>query len=408
MVGFKRYWGLPALVAVGLAIPGGVSNLFLPSTLASSVFDGSRVYVPVVSVQTLLLVVYCLIHLRLIRLTPQQLVMAVVLIFITLMCSCYSLYPSGFLSYSTTWLIAPFAVTIHYKKMRNATIDPFSSTVGMVAYFFIPFYVVDLCVSLHTFGFEEFTSYTLATNGHTFVSMLLFLFVQFDLIAKPGRFRVIGFEMFALLVYLVGGVISQGRVALAFMFLATMGIHWKHARKVVPAGGVGLLALIFLSDKFNVIFNALVAADFEDPVVWSSLLSRLNFWNVFFDIFASYPFAGAGGLSANIIKYDYDFPYDVFVDPHNEFIFILSGFGMCGFAFVAVAIILCRSMRKRQLSAPGIQLPLVRPAIVPTALFYIAGCSLTNANSAKQNIELLLCLTILLALTGAMRPKKEE
>lgn len=402
MLIIKRYWVLPALIAVGLAVPTGISNKFLPSTLTSSIFDAESVYIPVISFQTLLLVIYCLFHLNFIRLTSRQLGLTGLLIFITIACAYFSLYPSGFLTYSTTWLIAPFAINIHYKILLSKNIEPFSKTVGLVAYMFLPFYVVDLLISIYVFGWDAFTSYTLASNGHTFVSMLLAIFIQVDLISTSKKFKLLSFENLAFVIYLVGGIISEGRAALVFMLVASMVIHWRKAKIILPLVIFSLAGLIYFNEKIRVIFDAIIVGDFENPVVWSSLISRINFWDVFFEIFKSYPFAGAGGLASNIIKYDHFFPYSVFVDPHNELIFILSGFGVCGLAFICTAIIFSHSLEKRQLRLLSSWNFSVNRSIKYAILLFILFCSLTNANSAKQNIELLICFTILFSVTGSV------
>lgn len=398
----KRYWELPAVIAVGLAIPTGVSNQFLPGTLTSSIFDVERVYIPIISIQTLLVLFYCVGNIGLVRITPKQLLAILALIFFTLVCPFFSVYPSGFLSYSTTWLLAPVAVAIHYRMLKGEGGDPFSKTVGLIAYIFLPFYIIDLLISVNSFGLEEFTSYTLATNGHTFVSMLMVLFIQFDLVAKVQRLKFVSYETLAIIIYLAGGVLSQGRVALTIMLLVTMAIHWRQAKKVLPAVLICLAALIFFNEKIRTTFDALIAADFDDPIAWSSLISRLNFWDVFWDIFLSYPIAGAGGLSANIVKYDHNFPYTVYVDPHNEFIFILSGFGVSGFAFIALAVYLCRSLRGRELLHSAALNPILYRAPISAIIWFIGLCSLTNANSAKQNIEMLICMALLFAVAGSM------
>lgn len=399
----KRYWVLPALVAIGMAVPTGVSNQFLPSILVSSGLDMVSVYVPVISFQTLLLLFYCLCHLRLIVLTALQLVMACLLCFITLFCSYFSLSPWGFLSYSAMWLIAPFAVAIHYKIMQDKGVEPFATTAGLVAYMFLPFYVVDFLVSTYAFGWEEFTSYTLASNGHTFVSMLMVLFIQFDIISRSERFSVVSFKGVAFMVYLMGGIISEGRVALICMLLVSILINWRRAKMVLPVAIFGFWSLIYFNEKVRVVYDALSGADFEDQVVWSSLISRLNFWDVFYDIFEDNPFAGAGGLYSNIVKYNYYFPYYEFVDPHNELIFIVSGFGLCGIAFIIMAVIFSRSLRVRQLHIFSVQESRVNRTATHAALWFILACSLTNANSAKQNIELVFCLTILFSASGSIK-----
>jgi hypothetical protein len=187
-----------------------------------------------------------------------------------------------------------------------------------------------------------------------------------------------------------------------------MVFHWRQAKKMFIFTLFFLAGLIALNEKIRVVYDALIAADFQDPMVWSSVISRLSFWDVFFEIFVNNPIAGAGGLSANIIKYDYGFVYPVFVDPHNEFIFIISGFGLSGCLFVFTSVILARSLMAMQLHSSVDVFKPVRRDGVGVILWFVFGCSLTNANSAKQNIEILICLTILLAVSGARKLKSQR
>lgn len=152
----------------------------------------------------------------------------------------------------------------------------------------------------------------------------------------------------------------------------------------------------------------LVELDFEDPVAWSSMNSRLKFWDVFLDIFYDYPLAGVGGLMENIIKYSYGFPYTVFVDPHNELIFILSGFGLLGFFFISISILLSMSFRRRQLRGALPYKFLREDGAAGVIIFYILLCSLTNANSAKQNIEMIICLTLMLSFAALVNFKEPK
>lgn len=398
MLRIKRYLILPGLIALGLAIPAGVSNKFLPSTLVSSLFDQDRVNIPIISIQSLILLVYCLLNARFLKVVSSQMIMVILLIFFTLGGSFFSIYPAGFLSYSTMWLIAPFAVAVHYRIIMNEPGLNYSAIMSMVAYIFVPFYIFDLVISLYVFGLDGFASYSLATNGHTFVSMLFILFIQLDIISRGGKFKILSYEVFSLMIYAIGGAVSQGRVAIVLMIFSTIALHWKHAKKMLFIGMIFLTSLIVLNNKSRLVFDAILAGDFQDPIVWSSLISRLNFWEVFFVIFTDNILAGAGGLSANQIKFDYNFPYSVFVDPHNEILFILSGFGLFGLFFIINSVVLTGSLTDMQRYRSSNYCMSVDRLGINIILWFIVGCSLTNANSAKQNIEMLICLTILFSI----------
>ena len=406
MLRIKKHSILPALVAIGLAIPMGVANKFSPSTQVSSIFDPQVVYIPIISIQTLLIIFYCLHYFEIIKVTFLQLIMAFLLCCLTLICAFFSLHPTGFLSYSTIWLVTPFAVAIQYKLLEDARVMSFASTLSSIAYIYCPFYIIDFFISANAFGYDDFSSYTLASNGHTFISMLFVLFIQFDCISKRQKFKIEFFKFLSLMIYMVGGVVSQGRVALILMLISTIFVNWNRMKRALPLAVFFMAAVIYFNEKTNRIYNAIVMLDFEDPVAWSSMISRFNFWTVFVDIFYNHPIAGVGGLSANIVKYDYYFQYHEFVDPHNEIIFIISGFGFLGVVFIGLSILLTYSFRFLQLQKARILICDNNRDMALVTLFFIAGCSLTNANSAKQNIELVMCFTILYAVASFVKMSK--
>jgi hypothetical protein len=400
MLKFKTYWVLPALIAIGLSFPMGVSNKFLPNALVSSIFDEQLVYIPVISLQTFLLFIYCVFNIKYIKFTLSQLLLTISLSFFSLACSIFSVNSSGFLSYSTIWFFSPFVILVHYKKMEFKNLEPLSYTLSMIAYFFLPFYAIDLVISGYLLGFNDFTSFMLASNGHTFISMLLILFIQMDILSGRKKYYFNSYETFALLVYALGGLISQGRMALGAMILASIFLHRKKAKKLLLVVFLVIVLLVYLVEKFRTIFDVIFSMNFEDPVAWSSMISRLKFWDIFIDIFYEYPLAGSGGLFANAIKYDYGFPFNVFVDPHNEFIFILSGFGLAGFIFIFSSIVLVRSFIYRQLISLKSNKSFGERESAFVLLVFIILCSMTNANSAKQNIEMIVCLSILFSVSS--------
>lgn len=394
MLKLKKFWILPALIAISMSIPAGLSNMFLPSVITSSLFDEERVYTPIISFQVILLLLYCLAFIGEIKLGCRDVILAISLIFLCVVCSLMSNSPGGYLSYSLIWLLTPFAIFIHYKTFGLLANDALPYTLNRIASFFLPLYVFDLVISLYFFGIEEFTSFALASNGHTFVSMLMFLLLQINSSkAKIGN-RIDFYKISAVSVYLIGGLLSQGRVAIMAMFLAVILLNLSRAKKILPFIIISFSIIAILNEKINSVVVAMWSGDFENPVVWSSMISRLKFWSVFWDIFEAYPIAGAGGIASNLIKYDFNFPYQVYVDPHNEFIFILSGFGISGFLFLLNSLALSNSLFEF-INAKNERYNFDLKVII----FYILICSVTNANSAKQNIEIIICFVILFSMT---------
>lgn len=394
----NRDWGFTWLLALGIAIPNGVANIFLPTILVSSTIDSDTVFLPVISLQVVLLLSYSLIHLRYFSMTHKTAAYFSATLLFSTIPAFFCLYPGGYLSYSLLWFIGPIAMIIFMNLSESSSVNNLEILTNLSLIFF-PIYLFDLLVSFLNFGYENFASYMFATNGHSFVSFLFCLFLLITPEKWKGKVGLLSvYRIVCISGYFVGGVLSQGRVALIAFALSVAIIT---GRKIII---LSILILPIAADfvlsnsKFQAVFEALIALDFDDTIAWSSAFSRLTFWEVFLNIFQSYPIAGAGGLAANIIKYDFGFPYNVFVDPHNEYIYILSGFGITGVLFLISALFMVttglNSIKKSHT---------MKNAMPGNVILYIVICSLTNANSAKQNIQLLIIAALSLLISSYMK-----
>lgn len=389
---FSNKYILPFLIAVGLAVPQGVSNIFLPSTRVSSFYDLVDVNLPVISFQFLLIFSYVISFASNIKIKKNQSVFILWLFGLCFFSALFSLSPLGYISYSSLWFVAPFAVYIHTLNSKpNYCGANLISDLRLIALLFSPFYIFDFFASAAFGGLSEFASFTLASNGHSFVS---FLFALVFLIQMSGRANTNRKSqtiniVFALM-YILGGLLSGGRIAL-FSFILCM-IFLAPVKAVLYLILTSPLSLFLLSksEKLSLIISVIQAGDFDDFRVWSSGISRLNFWTTYLDLFYSNWVSGAGGLAGNLYKYDYNFPYEVFVDPHNELVFLLSGFGISGVAFafssISLSYILIKNIKNNCAKQAVHDFEAGKIGVV---IFYIFICSMSNANSAKQNIQLL-------------------
>lgn len=382
-----------SLVAFGMCFPAGLSHLFLPSISVSSEYDYSRVMVPVVSLQTIIMLGYVLFSNGSFRLLQGAGGYFIVMAACSLVAGLLSLNPSGYYSYSLLWLFCSLAVVKFVQNSRPGSVDVFE-IMALLALIFLPAYLLDFLASYLATGLDGFASFMFASNGHSFVSFFFFLSLVLMRIRKDVVFDVpIYLQYSAMALYFLGGVASQGRVALLACF-----VTWALfiGRRSLLYGFIILPVFVAVgleSNKFRTTFFALMDLDFDDRVAWSSMFSRLEFWEVFFNVFDANPIAGAGGLAVNIAKFDYGFGFDVFIDPHNEFVYLLSGFGISGVLLVGSFVLF---VRKQVGVARALCIDRSARLRSYAFLLYIFLCSATNANSAKQNIQLLIVVVLAL------------
>lgn len=338
---------LSLLLILGLAMPAGVAKFILPAFLASSIYDPQIVFIPIVSFQVILCFIYIIIFGLNYRFNRNESMVFSLLVFFTIAPAFISRSSAGYISYSLLHLLLPLVINIHFKKFIKSSEDALN-ILSTTVVLFIPIYTIDLLLGIYSFGVGgSFTSYMFASNGHTFISFLFGLILIISLsFNKVKGFNFI-FQLFCFVIYVCGGLLSGGRVALfAFMISIVCISKYRYiplffaSLVIAVIYGLNLFEidvfdnLLFLDEKFRKFLASLFFLNFNQIEVWGSLISRLSFFDTFSSIFYDYPFAGYGGLAMNLVKYDYGFEYSAFVDPHNEIVFLLSGFGVSGLIFL--------------------------------------------------------------------------
>ncbi|KAB0302367.1 O-antigen ligase family protein [Vibrio fortis] len=124
----------------------------------------------------------------------------------------------------------------------------------------------------------------------------------------------------------------------------------------------------------------------------SSMLTRFTIWfasiRMFFDNFVF----GVGFGQWNFLKTDYSIPFNVLLDPHNDYIFYFVSYGfISGFLFVHMTylraiIYVIRTRRCIQAINPYYY-----------ALFGLSISSLTNANTSKHQVAVIVSSLIMMA-----------
>lgn len=405
-----------AMIAFGLAIPSGLANYFLPSFRASSEYDVETVYIPIVAVQVFLSVLYIFYINKSIFSSATSKIWMRLLFFCVAGPGLLSLSIPGYYSYSLTWLVVPILVAQYYS---NGDFDQWEglsifSRIGMI---FLPFYCLDFILSITFNKLDRFSSYMFATNGHSFLSFLFVLFLLFFKTDEKTTVRLRFYRVLCIAIYFAGGIYSASRVPFFSMLFALLLFYGRRYLYILFFIGFFLYFSVSLNDvthlldqvdiESNLVSNLseLILLNADNTVAWSSAYSRLAIWNTFWDTFFANPISGAGGLAVNLFKYEYGYPFDVFIDPHNEFLYLLSGFGLSGVLFVGVSLSYIASHFKSIKFAVESSEAKVRYIGI---LGYMFICSFANANSAKQNIEFLFVVVLCVSLGNLVSMKRVQ
>lgn len=389
------------LFSVLIAMPNGVAKYLVPTILVSSPYEYPEVRVPVVSLQFIFLFIFFFIFAARWGVSRRCLNPLISVFIFSTFFSFFSVSPAGFFSYTSVWLASALFL-VYSARIFGGKLNVPEFLLRIAVYFF-PFYLLDFALSVWVGSVSGFSSILFASNGHSFVSYLMVLMILIGwLNGCVGRGSARLFVVLILFCYFLGGVFSEGRMALAAFLISSAVIFF--GRKGVPYFVLlGLLGLgsYFVSDRVSDAVSLIRDLDIDDRVAWSSMYSRVAFWEVFMKIFHDNLIAGGGGLYINFLKFNYGFPFDVFVDPHNEMVYLLSGFGLAGVLMVVSYFIL--ASRVFSADTLGVKLPTKRQAV--GGLLYVAMSSLTNANTAKLNIAVLVIVVsgLLLASLFARR-----
>ena len=334
----KAEYFLIALFVLCLSVPNGVANFFLPASIASASTDDQTVFQVLISFQTLVtgyFVAIAYASSRSYRGSVNQMLPETLLALLGILVSsmfAFNIY--GYLSYMLLFLTSQYLYLYGEQKKGINMLNFF----GYSSVAFLPVYGLDFYLSFKQFGFSEFSSYLFASNGHSFVSFLFCLVILFYC-KNVGSLSFVSKTLYVLTfaVYSVGGVISGGRMPL-MAFMVSLLILFRSKFKTIFSLLIIIGLGLYLSlDKVNQTVNGILNFDSDDITVWSSLFSRFIFWETSLNIFSDFYISGAGGLFFNQLKNNYGYPFNVFVDPHNEFIFMLVGFGLSG-SFISIFI----------------------------------------------------------------------
>ena len=400
----------PILIALSLFVPNSGSVYLMPSYYSTLLTDPKIVEMPYVNFQTVLLVCGFLFILNTKKANRAVFSLGVSILILAGVGALFSLHPIGYISTIILVPIIIFLCSVDHPAGNYLFSNP--SVILKSIAIFVPIYIVDSVVSCLNVGLPPgFSSYVLSTNSHTYISLLFALSI-----ILAFKYNMVDGDIFkgvlrlSFGVYILGSFLSQTR-ATAIVFLIICLYHYP--RRVLTLSFL-LIILIPLFDlqetglqlvmRYVEFYQNVVIFDINDSIAWSSLNSRINFWDTFINMFLDNPLSGAGGLAMNLYKYQYGFEYSDFVDPHNEFIFILAGYGLSGLFIILYFIIKLARLSRAHLQGSESHR---RWAI--SILIYMIIAGFTNANSAKPNILVvnIIFLGFIVSTFAARRPIKK-
>lgn len=245
-------------------------------------------------------------------------------------------------------------------------------------------------------GLDVLTSGSLGNNTFGNVMGQLTCVLIFYLIVRKGHCNKRRLFLFSIIVGLVCTLGTGTRMALlAILIMLLVVVFPKLSTKVklVVCTFVAVVVLYFvrndvlanLTGKFDV--NAAFSAiDYSESSglnvgyseATTSLMTRLNLWEVSMNMFLDKPLTGIGWNLFNVLKYHYGFDIDVIIDPHNGYLSFLSQLGV--WSFFWIYFLFYRSWKIFRCS-DDMKLKIL-------ALFNMGMtiCELTNAGSYKYNV----------------------
>lgn len=362
---------LNAVIVSTLTVTNGLGALFLPKVQVSSSYDPAIIYVPILSYGFMVaLLCSAVIFICRHRINKEDIFYVIVSCVFMLCSSYFAVNSLASLSYSSN-ILGAAVMAVSWLAYSNNFDRDIVSLIRMIAFVFF----LDFFLNLNFNGSIPLVSILFASNGYSFISFLcaLILIVFF----QGGKWGIL--EKSILIIFVLAGVLSSGKVAL-FSFIISLLFIQSYRAKMVKYTAILFAGFLLFNEKADILIDS-VSSTNEDALgpLLSTLHTRLDLWNIFTRMFIDYPIGGVGGLYINSLKYDFGYTYDVFIDPHNEFVFWLSGGGIFVFALIFNSFIYFRCFAQR--------LEMLGNERSTTAIFiYLVLTSLTNANSAKMNI----------------------
>lgn len=208
---------------------------------------------------------------------------------------------------------------------------------------------------------------------------------------------------------LVSAMIMTGTKGSLFSLLVAFVLLWrfsgiKSKSCFVLFYSLGGLAILLCAYFLYQYVDHLISIDtFNDSYIYdtgtSSLHTRVVLWGMTIDMIKDHYLLGIGNGLWNYMKYDYGSPFDVLLDPHNDYLSYIVNYGLSGLVVVFFfymyplykIVFLKGKAGKRIISQSGSYIVFVS-FIIPFAI-----SAFTNANTLKHQVFALFCFFLLCA-----------
>ncbi|WP_456415747.1 O-antigen ligase family protein [Thiolapillus sp.] len=146
---------------------------------------------------------------------------------------------------------------------------------------------------------------------------------------------------------------------------------------------------IYLSIQY-LIYNEVISDSYVYQESTSSLHSRFILWSITTNIILDNLILGIGNGVWNYIKYDYGSPFEVLLDPHNDYLMIFASYGIIGLISTFYIYIYPTYKSFTSINKYSTLGSLVSVFIVPLSI-----SAISNANSSKHQLFALLLFLVI-------------
>ncbi|CAA6813541.1 MAG: Unknown protein [uncultured Sulfurovum sp.] len=279
--------------------------------------------------------------------------------------------------------------------------------IGLSVFFL--FFEALLNTKIH--GFDRLASGTLAINVFGNLMSAIALFYIF-----LGSYLKIHkvFKLVVILLAISIVVLTQTKMALfTLLFIVNIIIIINLIRKksIIHLTLIIILYLALIPIIYNIIlsqevymnfFNSINSEGLETNLHTSSIFTRFLLFETSYNMIIENPFLGIGSGRWNFYKMDYGFPYNVLIDPHNDFLSYISMFGvLIGPVMIYLLILQPAFLLLKEKLYYNTNKYIW--GIIPLSLFFAA---FSNANTYKHQVTALIFL--IFVITAQIRKEDNE
>lgn len=206
---------------------------------------------------------------------------------------------------------------------------------------------------------------------------------------------------------LVFAMFLTGTKGSLFSLMVSFVLLWrfsgiKNKAVFVLFYSLGGLVILFSVYSLYLYVDYLVAINvFNDSYIYdegtSSLHTRVVLWGVTMDMIRDHYILGVGNGLWNYMKYDYGAPFDVLLDPHNDYLSYIVNYGISGFIIIfffyiypLYKVVFSKERADNHSAFQSSYYIAFVSFIIP---FVIS--SFTNANTLKHQVFALFCFFLL-------------